>query len=268
MYGYTSDIYILLLKVFAKYSKTSNKYKYVNFTNALDQTTSNVQIDAREDEVYGQVESGKRSNNVHTNCVTPQKINNNKLETEIINECSPNQEIAKSISEKYKNQIPGTADSSANYRKNKKLRRNHDRKVKDYNCYNPSIFTPKEPLLQSKKYRKDARNPNISGHKKHISKGQSHGAPKHSVLKNAGLEVMNGVEPKEERKTRYAAEKDSNPDKHSKHSAYTKGTNSLALNNESETSPGKKKKAKKAPQFRGAKMIQRDSNKSPRQFNF
>ena len=138
-------------------------------------------------------------------------------------------------------------------------------KVKDYHGLNYNVFTPTEPLLQSKKYRNDMRNTN---EKKHTNKGHSHAAPKYSVLKNGGLEVIHGSPLKEERKTRYAADKDTKHMKHGKHSAYPKGTHAFSLSGHPETSPSKKKKVKKIPPVRGNKMIKRDSNKSPRPLGF
>jgi hypothetical protein len=248
-------------------SEASNKSKSLISTHVLNQIENDANHAIKED-VYSRLQTKKSKTTNNINYVTPHKVSNNKFEAETINQYTVTRDFAKNISEKFKNELPGTADASVKYRKNKKLRRNYDKKVKDYTGYNPIILTPKEPLLQSKKYRKEARNPYMIVNKKHPTKGQSHGAPKNSVLKNSGLEIVHGTEPKQERKTRYAVEKDSKPDKHNKHSAYSKGTDSLGLNAESDTSPVKKKKAKKGPQFRGAKMIKRDSNESPRQFNF
>mmetsp|Transcript_32696 Transcript_32696/g.28958 ORF Transcript_32696/g.28958 Transcript_32696/m.28958 type:complete len:102 (+) Transcript_32696:53-358(+) len=88
------------------------------------------------------------------------------------------------------------------------------------------------------KYRNDVRK-QIG--KKHTPKVHSHVTPKYSVLKSSGLEVIHGSPVKEERKTRYAAGKDTKHIKQNKHSAYPKGINSFNLNGVSDISPLKKK---------------------------
>lgn len=61
------------------------------------------------------------------------------------------------------------------------------------------------------------------------------------MLKSNGIEVIHGSSPtKEERKTRYAVEKEVKTSKHSKHSMYSKNVYSLNANGESDFSPKKK----------------------------
>ena len=140
-----------------------------------------------------------------------------------------------------------------------------EKKMKEYTGINHNIFTPIEPLLKSKKHRNEIRNhPNL---KKHTAKGHSHAGPKNSILRSAGLEVVHKTPAKEERKTRYAVEKDTKHLKGHKHSAYPKGISSLNVNGEVDSSsPVKKKKIMKAPPIREVKMIKRESNKSPRYY--
>jgi hypothetical protein len=196
------------------------------------------------------------------NWVTPQKVLSGELEMHKLNEFTPNHEKMKSMSNKYKNTIPGTADVSNRNRKKDVSKLQGNRRLKDYQKQKIITSIPKEQV--GYEHKKEPRNP-YSNNAKTTIKGQSHENHKYSVLKKNGLDIIHGSPVKEERKTRYAAEKQViKPSKYSK-PGYAKGTYSLTTHNDTDFSASKKRKLKKANPLRQHKMLKRDSNKSPRQ---
>lgn len=195
-------------------------------------------------------------------CSTPQKMISGELEIRKLEEFTPIHDKIKSMSHKYKNTVPGTADVSVRMRKKDENKIQGNRRLKDYQKQKITSSIPKEQIGYNKK--KEPRNP-YSNNVKSTIKGQSHEAHKYSVLKKNGLDVIHGSPVKEERKTRYAAEKQ--VIKSSKYSkpGYAKGTYSLTTHNDTDFSASKNRKLKKVNPLRQHKMLKRDSNKSPRQ---
>ena len=178
--------------------------------------------------------------------------------------------------EKFVNSIPENKEMSLLQRKETKLRKPTDFKLKDQTtnkllfpcesdvvpsigktvseqCKNCIKFLSKikysilnrKMLLESQIFRFNYFKTSVLwiNLDKKLNKGQSQGVPKSSVLKTNGIEVIHGTSPKkEERKTRYAVEKEVKSSKHSKHSLYSKNVYSLAINGENDLSPMKKKK--------------------------
>lgn len=203
---------------------------------------------------------------VKNSWVTPQKVTSTDLEVSKQSDFTPSHKSIKSISGKYKNQIPpATAETSGRFRKSKKWKTGFERRLKDYNDYKSTNSTPKEQVVQQSKPKKEPKS--IYTNKTKVNtKGQSQISQKYSVLKKNGLDVIQSSPVKEERKTRYAVEKQVKPAKHSKHSAYpTKGIYSLNVNSDTDSCSIKKRKMKKDNPLRQHKMIKREINKSPRQ---